>query len=88
MVYGMTLLVTTALNTVSLMRYLNPQHCMLYVVMALFAAWIADAGAYFVGSFIGKHKLCPNISPKKDSRRCSGRIYHKYWTDYAYGLFI
>ena len=28
-VYGMTLLVTTALNTVSLMRYLNPQHCML-----------------------------------------------------------
>ena len=64
-VYGMTLLVTTALNTVSLMRYLNPQHCMLYVVMALFAAWIADAGAYFVGSFIGKHKLCPNISPKK-----------------------
>ena len=47
-VYGMTLLVTTALNTVSLMRYLNPQHCMLYVVMALFAAWIADAGAYFL----------------------------------------
>ncbi len=64
-VFGMTLLVTTSLNTVSLMRYLNPQHCMLYVVMALFAAWIADAGAYFVGSFIGKHKLCPNISPKK-----------------------
>ncbi|MFR1214138.1 MAG: hypothetical protein ACLSCV_04750 [Acutalibacteraceae bacterium] len=31
---------------------LKPQHCMLYVVMALFAAWIADAGAYFVGSFI------------------------------------
>lgn len=64
-VYGMTLLVVLALNTVSLMRYLNPQHCMLYVVMALFSAWIADAAAYFVGSFLGKHKLCPNISPKK-----------------------
>lgn len=27
--------------------------------------WIYDAGAYFVGSAIGKHKLWPRISPKK-----------------------
>ncbi len=64
-IYGITLLVTSALNTIALLRYLSPQHCMLYVVMALLAAWIADAGAYFVGSFAGRHKLCPNISPKK-----------------------
>ena len=28
-------------------------------------AFLPDVGAYFVGSAIGKHKLCPNISPKK-----------------------
>lgn len=25
----------------------------------------ATSGAYFVGTFLGKHKLCPTISPKK-----------------------
>ena len=31
----------------------------------LFCAWFGDSGAYFAGTFFGKHKLCPNISPKK-----------------------
>ncbi len=35
------------------------------VVYLLFCAWFGDSGAYFVGTFLGKHKLCPNISPKK-----------------------
>jgi len=28
-------------------------------------AWGADTGAYFTGTFLGKHKLAPEISPKK-----------------------
>jgi phosphatidate cytidylyltransferase len=36
-----------------------------YIVLSLCAAWIADSGAYFAGTFLGKHKLCPEISPKK-----------------------
>ncbi len=40
-------------------------HGMLYVVLALCGGWIADSGAYFVGVSMGKHKLCPEISPKK-----------------------
>ncbi|MGN0678383.1 MAG: phosphatidate cytidylyltransferase [Oscillospiraceae bacterium] len=35
------------------------------LVYMLFCAWFGDSGAYFVGTFLGKHKLCPNISPKK-----------------------
>lgn len=35
------------------------------VVYLLFCAWFGDSGAYFVGTFVGKHKLCPDISPKK-----------------------
>lgn len=36
-----------------------------YIVTALATPWLADAGAYTGGSLFGKHKLCPNISPKK-----------------------
>jgi len=72
--FSMTLVITTALNTASLMRYLDPLHYMLYVVMAFFGAWFTDVGAYFVGSFIGKHKLCPNISPKKTVEGAIGGI--------------
>lgn len=27
--------------------------------------WLNDSGAYIVGSLIGRHKLCPSISPNK-----------------------
>lgn len=27
--------------------------------------WLNDSGAYIVGSLIGKHKLCPSVSPNK-----------------------
>lgn len=37
----------------------------IYMVIALCSAWLADSGAYFVGVSCGKHKLCPEISPKK-----------------------
>lgn len=37
-----------------------------WVVLLLFILiWVNDTGAYLVGSFIGRHKLCPSISPKK-----------------------
>lgn len=35
------------------------------ILYVLFAAWFGDSGAYFAGTFLGKHKLCPEISPKK-----------------------
>lgn len=35
------------------------------LVLSLCGAWLADSGAYFAGTLCGKHKLCPEISPKK-----------------------
>lgn len=35
------------------------------LVMAFAGPLVGDTLAYFVGSAIGKHKLCPHISPKK-----------------------
>ncbi len=36
-----------------------------YFFMLFVCAWGSDTAAYFVGSAIGKHKLAPELSPKK-----------------------
>lgn len=37
-----------------------------YIIISLFATiWICDSSAFFVGKFIGKHKLFARVSPKK-----------------------
>ena len=41
------------------------QYLSFWVVLTVGIPWISDTVAYFVGSAIGKHKLCPVISPKK-----------------------
>ena len=35
------------------------------VLVVLIGSWITDTCAYFTGFFLGKHKLAPEISPKK-----------------------
>lgn len=35
------------------------------VLVVIFTVWINDIFAYLVGCSIGKHKMCPAISPKK-----------------------
>ena len=41
--------------------YYGPFH----VLIPFLLAFISDAGAYFAGRFLGKHKLAPQISPNK-----------------------
>ncbi|MGN0915078.1 MAG: phosphatidate cytidylyltransferase [Succinivibrio sp.] len=37
-----------------------------FTVLAVMAlVWCADSGAYFTGRFLGRHKMLPNVSPKK-----------------------
>lgn len=36
-----------------------------YLIMALGAGWVSDTGAYFIGTFFGKRKLSPQVSPNK-----------------------
>jgi phosphatidate cytidylyltransferase len=64
-IYSMALLIPTALETLISLRTFGGDHGMFYVIIAISSAWVADTGAFFAGSFWGKHKLCPNISPKK-----------------------
>jgi len=63
--YSMTLLIPLALSASILMRDQNPRYGIVFVIFCIAVAWVSDAGAFFAGKFFGKHKLCPNISPKK-----------------------
>lgn len=69
------------------------EHGIFYIVFILVSAWIGDAGAYFIGTFFGKHKMAPTISPKKSWEGFFGGIvtsgifgilmgYAYEWIDY------
>ena len=42
---------------------LEPMHRLPLLIFVML--WLNDSGAYIVGSLIGKHKLCPSVSPNK-----------------------
>lgn len=46
----------------------------IYIWIVFIAAFATDTFAYFAGVFFGKHKLCPEISPKKTIEGSIGGI--------------
>lgn len=44
------------------------------ILFAMFCAWMTDTFAYFSGKFLGKHKLCPNVSPNKTIEGAVGGV--------------
>lgn len=45
------------------------------LILALFIiTWFGDSAAYFVGTFFGKHKLAPRVSPKKSWEGAVGNL--------------
>ena len=44
------------------------------ILMAMFSAWLSDSFALFVGRAFGKHKMSPNISPKKSYEGAIGGV--------------
>ncbi|MBP1991302.1 phosphatidate cytidylyltransferase [Paenibacillus eucommiae] len=51
-----------------------PEHGFFWTILVFVCIWSTDSGAYFVGSKLGKHKLWPQISPKKSVEGSIGGI--------------
>lgn len=68
-----TMLISFSMNCFFEIRN-NYIHGLYYLCLTLAASWLADAGAYFVGVTLGKHKLCPYISPKKTIEGAVGGV--------------
>ncbi|MBE7040818.1 MAG: hypothetical protein E7400_02495 [Ruminococcaceae bacterium] len=60
----------------------------LLVVLAFLGAWLPDTFAYFAGRFFGKHKLIPQVSPKKTIEGSVGAVLGAVITFAVYGLIL
>lgn len=58
------------------------------VLIPFISAWCADAGAYFIGSKFGKHKLAPSISPKKSVEGAFGGVAGGILGMIIYGIIL
>lgn len=45
-----------------------------WMLVALPTVWLADSGAYYLGTWLGKAKLCPRLSPKKSWAGLAGAV--------------
>ena len=59
-----------------------------FVAMPFVMAFMTDTGAYLVGCAIGKHKLCPIISPKKTVEGLFGGILGGILGMIVYGVVL
>lgn len=73
-IYSMSLMIPTALETLVELRTIGGTHGMFYVLIGILSAWLSDVGGFFGGRFFGRHKLCPSISPKKTVEGAVGSL--------------
>ena len=59
-----------------------------YILLPLIIAFISDAGGLFVGMSMGRHKLAPEISPKKSVEGAIGGLIAALLGTVIYGLVI
>ncbi|MCY6483940.1 phosphatidate cytidylyltransferase [Clostridium aestuarii] len=60
-----------------------------YLVWTIFiSSWLCDTAAYYTGKYLGKNKLCPDVSPKKTIEGSIGGLLGSTIACGIYGVFI
>lgn len=78
--------VVTSLTGLILLRRMECGEFMVWLVFI--GAWGTDTAAYFVGRFLGKHKLIPDVSPKKTVEGAVGGVIVCTALFVAYGYLV
>lgn len=56
--------IIVSFTSLVVVRYVN-DYGYLFLILAFLIPWISDVFAFLIGSAMGKHKLIPEVSPKK-----------------------
>lgn len=75
-------------GSISIMRYMNTSVGMFYIILMLLCAWGSDVFAYFTGRLFGRHKLIPEVSPKKTVEGSIGGIVCASGLSMLYGFIV
>jgi phosphatidate cytidylyltransferase len=88
--FALSVYVIGCFSSVVIVRYTNfveDQGKYMYLIIFL-SAWICDTFAYFTGRLLGKHKLIPEISPKKTVEGAIGGIVFTFIAMMGYGCLL
>lgn len=81
-----TFYITLAFSSIPLVRFgTNGQY---YYLLCFLGPWVTDSFAYFTGVFFGRHKLIPEISPKKTIEGSIGGIVFCVASFVVFGLVV
>lgn len=74
--------------TLVLLRDMNENYGLVLFLLAFLIPWVCDAMAYFVGVFFGKHKMIPDVSPKKTIEGAVGGIVGTVVITAVFGIIM
>lgn len=79
--------ITAGFLSILLLRYHTEAGRYLYLLVFI-APWVTDTFAYFTGRFFGRHKLIPEISPKKTVEGAIGGTLFGILSFVVFGLVM
>ncbi len=86
-IFTAVLYIVVGFLSISLLRYHTEAGRYLYLLVFI-APWVTDTFAYFTGRFFGRHKLIPEISPKKTVEGAIGGTLFGILSFVVFGLVM
>ncbi|MCA1784464.1 MAG: phosphatidate cytidylyltransferase [Desulfobacteraceae bacterium] len=66
----------------------NMENGILWIIWLLIVCFMNDTGAFYTGTFLGKHKLAPGISPKKTMEGSAGGVAASMTAGFVFSLIF
>ncbi len=88
---AMTLYISIGFSSIVMLHDINygdTAHGRYMYILIFVGAWIPDIAAYFCGRFFGRHKLIPDVSPKKTVEGAIGGVIFGGLSFVLFGLII